>query len=44
MELLSRFKGKLLQAREVESRGSVGGDEERRGEGEGDMRGGDIAW
>ena len=47
MELLSRFKGKLLQARGVESRESVGGDGERREEREGDKREGmegDIAW
>ena len=47
MELLSRFKGKLLQARGVKSGESEGDEETKRKEGEGDREEGiegDIAW
>lgn len=45
MELLSRFKGKLLQARGVDLGESAGGDEEKREGGDKKERmEGDIAW
>ena len=47
MELLSRFKGKLLQARGVKSGEGAGDEEMKREEGEGDREEGmegDIAW